>query len=113
MPLPRLDIWPGWTTARRPLYAGDGGFRQARLPASYGGAGRVGGVSVPEPGAGAQAVRAHVRAADRQILGLASAPASGGRANRVRRAGQLEADRPELLRVLPLPADPPGARQAD
>ena len=86
--------------------------RPERASAARGGRRGMGGVSLRQPGRAARTAGGRPPAAPGPLRAVAPFPARGRAPGRVRRAGQLEADLPELLGVLPLPARPPRPRSA-
>ena len=113
VPLPRLDLRPRRPAHRGALHRRHRELRQGRLAAPPGGAwppGRASSSSTwpsePEP------FDAGLGAAAGPVQPVQPAEPEGAPDHRVRRALQLEAAVPELLRVLPLRPGPPGARQA-
>src|SRR5262249_58962125 len=112
VPVPGLGVRPGGPAGGGAAQARRAGVRPGGVPAGGGGGRRVGGFPIRQPREGARAARASAHAAPRPLRVLAAAGAPLGTADRVRRARELEADLPELLRVLPLPPRAPGAREA-
>ena len=114
LPLPRVDLRPG-----RPAQGRTGLPRGRVVRAGRARAGRAAGAGLerlglrpcPAParqprGAAVRAVRRRARAAARAVR---HRRAGGRRPAHLRGRGELEGDRGELPRVLPLPADPPRA----
>ena len=115
VPLPRLDLRPRRLPARRTAHPRRPGLRDRRARARADGDRDVGPVRVRQPGRGGGAARAGARRAARRRR---RARARRRRARlppprRVRDPRELEDRARELPRVLPLPAQPPGARLAD
>ena len=114
VPLPRLDLRPARVAEGRTRLPGAGlvPARRARPGrAAPRGLARLGARSrraPPGQSAGA-AVRAVPRRPGRDAGAVRRGLARGGRPAQLRGRRQLEGDRGELPRVLPLPADPPGA----
>src|SRR5438552_2412026 len=71
----------------------------------------MGGVRLHLSRGGAGALRIDARAADRALQPVQHAESTNSAADGLRRASELEADLPELLRVLPLLSDSSGARE--
>ena len=113
VPVPRLDLRP-----RRPAPAGEAHGRPRRLRARRELARPrplrdLAGVRVPEPRPGGPPAARHPRGPARPLRALRLRLAPPRPADHLRGRRELEGDRRELLRVLPLPGDPSPAQPPD